>query len=299
MSRVVESRVPIGLDRETSRRNFLKTADGRRRVLRDGHRRLRRRRPRAEAQGEHETYEGSATPRYSSSRTSSTVGRHLLRGGRRRGIFTGPSRADHRDSRTQMAHADALATTLGRGAEVPPTPQFTFPDAPSGMRRPSSIGGHLRDGWGIGAYQGAAPALETRTSSLRHLDPQRRVPAPVRDQHTNLITRRTTSPRGGPALQECRRPSNLRIHRLGRRSRDLENHRIDVLERTSSRGQDQEGLLKALAVRARARPPPRRSFRARRPRRPATWTSPTSLSRWSIWRTDLARHGAGCRRPIR
>ena len=62
-----------------------------------------------------------------------------------------------------MAHADALAATLEElGAEVPATPQFTFPngaftDAATFLELAATF-----EPVGIGAYQGAAPALESK-----------------------------------------------------------------------------------------------------------------------------------------
>jgi hypothetical protein len=63
----------------------------------------------------------------------------------------------------EMAHADALAATLGElGAEVPATPQFTFPpgtfdDAAAFLELAATF-----EPVGIGAYQGAAPALQSK-----------------------------------------------------------------------------------------------------------------------------------------
>jgi hypothetical protein len=63
----------------------------------------------------------------------------------------------------EMAHADALAATLGElGAEVPATPQFTFPngsftDAATFLELAATF-----EPVGIGAYQGAAPALKSK-----------------------------------------------------------------------------------------------------------------------------------------
>lgn len=62
----------------------------------------------------------------------------------------------------EFAHADAIATTLGSlGAAVPAVPQFTFPaeataDAPTFLGYAATL-----EPVGIGAYQGAAPALQS------------------------------------------------------------------------------------------------------------------------------------------
>jgi hypothetical protein len=162
----VESRVPIGLDRETSRRNFLKTAawtgaafsamgiGGFGVAVR-----------RAEAQGEYKTYQGLGDVAI----LQFAYQLELLEGtfyaeGVKAGIFKDAfleqivAIRDH-----EMAHADALAATLGElGAEVPATPQFTFPngsftDAATFLELAATF-----EPVGIGAYQGAAPALQSK-----------------------------------------------------------------------------------------------------------------------------------------
>jgi len=162
----VESRVPIGLDRETSRRNFLKTAawtgaafsamgiGGFGVAIR-----------RAEAQGEYKTYEGLGDAAI----LQFAYQLELLEGtfyaeGVEAGLFEDAfleqivAIRDH-----EMAHADAIATTLGElGAEVPATPQFTFPNGtftdPTAFLELAATFEPV----GIGAYQGAAPALESK-----------------------------------------------------------------------------------------------------------------------------------------
>ena len=63
----------------------------------------------------------------------------------------------------EMAHADAIATTLGQlGAAVPATPQFTYPngvftDVKAFLQLAATF-----EPVGIGAYQGAAPALKSK-----------------------------------------------------------------------------------------------------------------------------------------
>jgi Ferritin-like domain len=62
----------------------------------------------------------------------------------------------------EYAHAEAIAATLGQlGAEVPAIPEFTFPedataDAATFLEYAATL-----EPVGIGAYQGAAPALES------------------------------------------------------------------------------------------------------------------------------------------
>jgi hypothetical protein len=63
----------------------------------------------------------------------------------------------------EIAHAEAIAATLGSlGAEVPATPQFTYPDGvfsdPAAFLELAATFEPV----GIGAYQGAAPALESK-----------------------------------------------------------------------------------------------------------------------------------------
>ena len=63
----------------------------------------------------------------------------------------------------EFAHADAIATTLGQlGAEVPAVPEFTYPDGVF-----TDVVAFLElaatfEPVGIGAYQGAAPALQSK-----------------------------------------------------------------------------------------------------------------------------------------
>lgn len=63
----------------------------------------------------------------------------------------------------EIAHAEAIAATLGQlGAEVPATPEFTYPDGvfsdPAAFLELAAVFEPV----GIGAYQGAAPALESK-----------------------------------------------------------------------------------------------------------------------------------------
>jgi hypothetical protein len=162
----VESRVPIGIDGESSRRNFLKTAAWTGAALSamgiGGFGVAVRR---AEAEGEYETYEGLGDAAI----VAFAYQLELLEGtfyaeGVEAGIFVDAfleqivAIRDH-----EMAHADALAATLGQlGAEVPATPQFTFPggtfsDAATFLELAATF-----EPVGIGAYQGAAPALKSK-----------------------------------------------------------------------------------------------------------------------------------------
>ena len=162
----VESRISLGMDREVSRRNFLKTAawtgaafsamgiGGFGVAVR-----------RAEAQGEYETYEGLGDAAI----LQFAYQLELLEGtfyaeGVEAGLFEDAfleqivTIRDH-----EMAHADAIATTLGDlGAEVPATPQLTFPDGtftdPTAFLELAATFEPV----GIGAYQGAAPALQSK-----------------------------------------------------------------------------------------------------------------------------------------
>jgi hypothetical protein len=162
----VESRVPIGLDRETSRRNFLKTAAWTGAALSamgiGGFGVAVRR---AEAEGEYKTYEGLGDAAI----VAFAYQLELLEGtfyaeGVKAGIFKDAfleqivAIRDH-----EMAHADALATTLGQlGEEVPATPQFTFPGGTFGDAATFLELAATFEPVGIGAYQGAAPALKSK-----------------------------------------------------------------------------------------------------------------------------------------
>jgi hypothetical protein len=154
------------MDREVSRRNFLKTAawtgaafsamgiGGFGVAVR-----------RAEAQGEYKTYEGLGDAAI----LQFAYQLELLEGtfyaeGVKAGLFADAfleqivAIRDH-----EMAHADAIATTLGDlGAEVVATPEFTFPngafsDAAAFLELAATF-----EPVGIGAYQGAAPALQSK-----------------------------------------------------------------------------------------------------------------------------------------
>ena len=77
------------------------------------------------------------------------------------GLFSGPALAQVAAIRDhEMAHADFLTTTLqSLGAPVPPEPEFTLP--PDALSSPAAFLGLAAtlEPVGIGAYQGAAPAI--------------------------------------------------------------------------------------------------------------------------------------------
>ncbi len=98
------------------------------------------------------------------------------------GLFSGPALAQIAALRDhEMAHADALSSTLASlGAPVPPPPQLTFPpDATSSPGRFLGLAATLEP-VGIGAYGGAAAALESKdllaaALSIHNVECQHRV----------------------------------------------------------------------------------------------------------------------------
>ena len=162
----VESRIPLGIDREVSRRNFLKTAawtgaafsamgiGGFGVAVR-----------RAEAQGEYKSYEGLGDAAilqfaYQLELLEGTFYAEGVKAGLFKDAFLEQIVAirDH-----EMAHADAIATTLGElGAEVPETPEFTFPNGAFSNAAAFLELAATFETVGIGAYQGADPALERK-----------------------------------------------------------------------------------------------------------------------------------------
>ena len=162
----VESRIPLGIDREVSRRNFLKTAawtgaafsamgiGGFGVAVR-----------RAEAQGEYKTYEGLGDAAilqfaYLLELLEGTFYAEGVEAGLFKDAFLEQIVAirDH-----EMAHADAIAATLGElGADVPATPEFTFPPGTFGDPATFLKLAATFEPVGIGAYQGAAPALQSK-----------------------------------------------------------------------------------------------------------------------------------------
>src|SRR5215211_2622338 len=162
----VESRVPIGLDRETSRRNFLKTVAWTGAALSamgiGGFGVAVRR---AESQGEYMTYQGLGDAAI----LQFAYQLELLEGtfydeGANAGLFKDAFLEQIVAIRAhEMAHADAIATTLGQlGAEVPATPRFTFPAGTFGDAATFLELAATFEPVGIGAYQGAAPALQSK-----------------------------------------------------------------------------------------------------------------------------------------
>src|SRR5215210_3410884 len=162
----VESRALVGLDQETSRRNFLKTAAWTGAALSAmgiGGCGVAVRR--AEAEGEYKTYEGLGDAAilqfaYQLELLEST----FYAEGVDARIFVDAfleqivAIRDH-----EMAHANAIATTLGQlGAEVPARPKFTFPSGTFGDAKTFLGLAATFQPVGIGAYQGAAPALKSK-----------------------------------------------------------------------------------------------------------------------------------------
>jgi hypothetical protein len=98
------------------------------------------------------------------------------------GLFSGPALAQITAIRDhEMAHADALASTLASsGAPVPPPPKLTFPpDATSSLARFLGLAATLEP-VGIGAYGGAAGALQGKdllaaALSIHNVECQHRV----------------------------------------------------------------------------------------------------------------------------
>ncbi len=98
------------------------------------------------------------------------------------GLFSGPALAQIAAIRDhEMAHVDAITSTLsGAGAPIPPAPNFTFP--PGAFQDP---GAFLQlaatfEPVGIGAYGGAAAALESKdllaaALSIHNVECQHRV----------------------------------------------------------------------------------------------------------------------------
>jgi hypothetical protein len=154
------------MDREVSRRNFLKTATwtgaafsamgigGFGVAVR-----------RAEAQGEYKTYQGLGDAAilqfvYQLELLEGTFYAQGVKAGLFKDAFLDQIVAirDH-----EMAHADAIATTLGQlRAAVPATPQFTYPngvftDVKAFLQLAATF-----EPVRIGVYQGAAPALKSK-----------------------------------------------------------------------------------------------------------------------------------------
>lgn len=163
-----ESRLaPVGIDREYSRRNFLKTAAAVGTAISAAG---------VVGFGVAERYANAADQPYKSYQGLGDVAilqfAYLLeqlegvfyQTGADAGIFDGNTLAQIAAIRDhEIAHAEAIAATLGQlGAEVPATPQFTFPDGVFGDPAAFLKLAATFEPVGIGAYQGAAPALESK-----------------------------------------------------------------------------------------------------------------------------------------
>ena len=159
---------PVGLDQEHSRRSFLKTAGWVTAAISAagiGGFGVATRFADAQAPPNYPTYQGLGD--------AAILGFALqlerLEGtfyaqGVDSGLFSGPALAQIAAIRDhEMAHVDALAGTLASlGAPVPPPPQLTFPpDATSSPARFLELAATLEP-VGIGAYGGAAGALESK-----------------------------------------------------------------------------------------------------------------------------------------
>ena len=162
----VESRGLIAFDRETSRRNFLKTAAWTGAALSAmgiGGFSLANKAGAQDAP--YTTYEGLGDAAI----LQFAYQLELLEGifydeGVNAGLFADDFLAQVAAIRDhEFAHADALAATItDLGAEVPATPDFTYPDGVF-----TDVVAFLElaatfEPVGIGAYQGAAPALESK-----------------------------------------------------------------------------------------------------------------------------------------
>ena len=163
----VESRVPIGMDREVSRQNFLKKAawtGAAFSAMGIGGFGIAVSRAEAQAQA-YESYQGLGDAAilqfaYLLEQLEGVFYDEGVNAGLFKGAFLDQVAVirDH-----EFAHADAIATTLGQlGAEVPAVPEFTYPDGVF-----TDVVAFLElaatfEPVGIGAYQGAAPALESK-----------------------------------------------------------------------------------------------------------------------------------------
>ena len=177
---------PVGLDQEHSRRSFLKTAAWVTAAISAagvGGFGVATRFADAQAPPNYPTYQGLGD--------AAILGFALqlerLEGafyaqGVDSGLFSGPALAQIAAIRDhEMAHVDALAGTLASlGAPVPPPPQLTFP--PDATSSPATFLGLAAtlEPVGIGAYGGAAAALESKdllaaALSIHNVECQHRV----------------------------------------------------------------------------------------------------------------------------
>ena len=164
----VESRIPmIGMDREVSRQKFLKTAawtGAAFSAMGIGGFGIAVSRAEAQAQA-YESYQGLGDAAilqfaYLLEQLEGIFYDEGVNAGLFKDAFLDQVAVirDH-----EFAHADAIATTLGQlGAEVPAVPEFTYPDGVF-----TDVVAFLElaatfEPVGIGAYQGAAPALKSK-----------------------------------------------------------------------------------------------------------------------------------------
>ncbi len=163
----VESRILIGMDREVSRQNFLKKAawtGAAFSAMGIGGFGVAVSRAEAQAQA-YESYQGLGDAAilqfaYFLEQLECIFYDEGVNAGLFADNFLAQVAAirDH-----EFAHVDAIATTLGQlGAEVPAVPEFTYPDGVF-----TDVVAFLElaatfEPVGIGAYQGAAPALESK-----------------------------------------------------------------------------------------------------------------------------------------
>ena len=163
----VERRIPIGMDREVSRQNFLKKAawsGAAFSAMGIGGFGVAVRRAEAQAQA-YESYQGLGDAAilqfaYLLEQLEGIFYDEGVNAGLFKDAFLDQVAVirDH-----EFAHADAIATTLGQlGAEVPAVPEFTYPDGVF-----TDVVAFLElaatfEPVGIGAYQGAAPALKSK-----------------------------------------------------------------------------------------------------------------------------------------
>ena len=159
----VDSRIsPVGFDREYSRRNFLKTTAlaGTAAAVAAGGIAFTAK----PAHAVHEGYQAAGPLAI----LQLAYKLELLEGtfyaeGINAGLFAGNSFAETQIATIrdhEMAHADALAAAIVQnGGAVPATPTFTYPDGVFADQVAFLNLANVFEPVGIGAYQGAAPAL--------------------------------------------------------------------------------------------------------------------------------------------
>ena len=159
--------LPIGLEREHSRRNFLKTATWATAALSAagiGGFGVASRYAEAQA-APYTTYQGlgdAAILQFAFLLEQLEGTFYAI--GADSGIFTGNALAQVAELRDhEFAHADALAATIGQlGAAVPAVPEFTYPQGVFADPVAFLQLANTFEPVGIGAYQGAAPALQSK-----------------------------------------------------------------------------------------------------------------------------------------